>query len=190
VSKQKTCLALNATYEPLHMVRMNQAVRFVLEGKAEVEEQDESKVVRSEKITMPKPTVIRLKNFVHVPRNLRSTVTNTFLFARDNYTCAYCGRTDKELRKDEFLNRDHIIPQSKGGPNTWLNCITACSPCNNKKDNRTPQEARMKLRFQPVEPHFVHLKWCVRKLTPMQLKYIARFYGEDTVRQLERLVRK
>lgn len=190
MSKQRTCLALNASYEPLHMVDTPKAIRFVLDGKAEIVEQHDSAAVRSEKVTMPKPVVIRLKNFVHVPRRLRQQVTNTFLFARDDYTCAYCGRTDKELRKREFLNRDHVIPQSQDGPDSWTNVVTSCSTCNNKKDNRTPDEAGMKLRFQPTEPHFVHLKWSVRKLTPMQMKYIAMFYGDDVVRQLARLVRK
>lgn len=187
MAKQKGCLALNATYEPMHLLSVNRAVRFVLEGKAEVEEHDEDRLVRSEKTTMPKPTVIRLKNFVHVPRNMRKQVTNTFLFARDDYTCAYCGRTEKELGKREFLNRDHILPQAQGGPNTWLNVITACSACNTKKDNRTPAQAGMRLRFPAVEPHFVHLKWSVRKLTPTQMKYIERFFGTETVAQLRRI---
>lgn len=185
----KTCLQLNATYEPLRMVKFSKAIRLVLEGKAEVIEGDDNRLVHSERLSIPKPTVIRLKNFVHVPRNLRKMVSNTFLFARDNYTCGYCSRTDKELRKTEFLNRDHIIPQSQGGPNTWLNCVTACSTCNNKKDNRTPREAGMKLRIVPTEPHFVHLKWTVRTLTEAQMKYIARFYGDEMVVQLKRLLR-
>jgi hypothetical protein len=36
----------------------------------------------------------------------------------------------------------------------------------------------------PVEPHFVHLSWAVRRLTAPQAKYIRLFYGEDALRAL------
>ncbi len=59
---------------------------------------------------MPRPAVIRLVKFVHVPRRFRRQVTNTFLFARDNYRCQFCGRHQHELRHRECLTRDHLVP--------------------------------------------------------------------------------
>ena len=40
---------------------------------------------------------------------------------------------------------DHIFPRSRGGDNSPLNIVTACLDCNNRKGNRTPEEARMPL---------------------------------------------
>jgi hypothetical protein len=39
----------------------------------------------------------------------------------------------------------------------------------------------------PSEPHFVHLSWAVRRLTPIQAQYIKVFYGEETLRELEKI---
>jgi len=181
------CLALNASFEPLTMVPMRRALRLVLDGKAEIIEADAGRFVHSERLTMPRPAVIRLVRFIHVPRRFRRQVTNTFLFARDRYRCQYCGRTAAELRPRESLTRDHLIPMSRGGTNDWTNVVTACSPCNTRKGNRMPEEIGMHPLSAPVEPHFVHLSWAVRRLTPTQSKYIKLFYGEDTLHQLELL---
>jgi len=181
------CLALNASFEPLTMVPMRRALRLVLDGKAEIIEADAGRFVHSERLTMPRPAVIRLVRFIHVPRRFRRQVTNTFLFARDRYRCQYCGRTAAELRPRESLTREHLIPMSRGGTNDWTNVVTACSPCNTRKGNRMPEEIGMHPLSAPVEPHFVHLSWAVRRLTPAQSKYIKLFYGEDTLHQLELL---
>src|SRR5512143_1440387 len=107
------------------MVPGRRALRLVIEGKAEIVEADGDDVVRSERLALPKPAIIRLVRFVHVPRRFRRQVTNTFLFARDGYRCQYCGKHRTLLRGREFLTRDHIVPVSKGGDNTWENVVTA-----------------------------------------------------------------
>ena len=179
------CLALNASFEPLTLVPMRRALRLVLEGKAEIVEADAGRFVHSERLTLPRPAVIRLVRFIHVPRRFRRQVTNTFLFARDRYRCQYCGRSAAELKPRESLTRDHLIPLSRGGTNDWTNVVTACSPCNTRKGNRLPEELGMHPMTHPSEPHFVHLSWAVRRLSPIQSKYIRLFYGEDTLHQLE-----
>jgi len=178
------CLTLNASYEPLTLVPTRRAVRLVLDRKAEIVEIDGSRRFRSETEEIPAPSVIRLVRYVHVPRRFRRQVTNTFLFARDDYRCMYCGRHRSELRGRAFLTRDHILPISRGGGNTWDNVVTSCSPCNNRKGDRLPEEAGMHLRTDPGEPNYVHLVWAVRRVTPTQAKWIGMFYGEDTVRAL------
>ena len=183
------CLALNASFEPLTMVPMRRALRLVLDGKAEIVEADTGKVVRSECLTLPRPAVIRLVKFIHVPRRFRRQVTNTFLFARDRYRCQYCGRPGAELRPRESLTRDHLVPLSRGGTNEWTNVVTACSPCNTRKGNRMAEEIGMHPLVPPTEPHFVHLSWAVRKLTPAQGKYIRLFYGAETLHEIEGRVR-
>ncbi len=181
------CLALNASYEPLTMVPLRRALRLVIDGKAEIVEADRHAPVRSEKHAFPRPAVIRLTRYVHVPRRFRRQVTNTFLFARDDYQCQYCGRRSSELKPRESLTRDHLIPMSRGGTNEWSNVVTACSSCNTRKANRMPAEIGMHPLHAPVEPHFVHLSWAVRRLTPIQAQYIRTFYGDETLRELEKI---
>jgi 5-methylcytosine-specific restriction endonuclease McrA len=178
------CLALNASFEPLTMVPTRRALRLVLDGKAEIVEADGEEPIRSARFRMPRPAIIRLVRFVHVPRRFRRQVTNTFLFARDGYTCQYCGRPQSQLKTRECLTRDHVIPQSRGGGNLWENVVTACSPCNTRKGNHLPEEIGMRPMTIPTEPHFVHLSWAVRRLTPTQRKYIRLFYGDDALEAL------
>jgi 5-methylcytosine-specific restriction endonuclease McrA len=179
------CLALNASYEPLTILPIRRALRLVIDRKAEILEVDETKVYRSEKRDLPCPIVIRLVRFVHVPRKFRRQVTNTFLFARDGYRCQYCGRHRSQLRGREFLTRDHVVPMSRGGTNMWSNVVTACSPCNNRKGNHLPAEVAMHPSHPPLEPNYVELVWAVRRITPVQAKYIRMFYGADVLRALQ-----
>lgn len=179
------CLALNASFEPLTLVPVHRALCLVLDGKAEIVERDGSRVIRSASLTVPKPAVIRLVKYVFVPHKFRRQVTNTFLFARDDYKCQYCGRGADQFGFRECLTRDHLIPLSRGGKNTWTNVVTACSSCNTRKGDRLPKQCGMFPLSKPVEPHYVHLSWAVRRLTPEQAKYIRMFYGEDTLRQLK-----
>lgn len=185
INLNRGCLALNASYEPLTVLSQTRAIRLVLEGRAEILERDGTKVVRSESEEIPCPAVIRLSKYVHVPRRFRRTVSNTFLFARDQATCQYCGRSKEELGHREFLTRDHVVPVSRGGENSWENCVTACRRCNARKADRTPEEAGMRLLHPPTEPHFVKLVWTVRKLTPLQKKWVTRFFGSDIAEMLD-----
>ena len=178
------CLALNASFEPLTMVPVRRALRLVIEGKAEIVESEGVDVVRSERLVLPKPAIIRLVKFVHVPRRFRRQVTNTFLFARDHYRCQYCHRWQLDLRPRECLTRDHLVPISRGGTNDWTNVVTACSSCNTRKGNRLPEECGMHPLSHPHEPHFVHLSWAVRRLTTTQAKYIRLFYGSEALKAL------
>ena len=180
------CLLLNASYEPLvPLITLSRAMRLVLAGKAEIVE-DDGRVVRTAERELPRPLVLRLVSLVRVPRRHRRGVTNTWLFARDGYQCAYCGRHQSELGDRDFLTRDHVVPTSRGGANTWENCVTACRRCNGRKADRTPAEARMELRADValVAPHFARLAWPVRRLTALQRKYVAQYFGDDVLAAL------
>src|SRR2546423_6749353 len=152
------------------------ALRLVIDRKAEIVEAG-GQVVKSWLLAIPRRAVIRLVKFVHVPRRFRRQVTNTFLFARDNYRCQFCGRSQQELRHRECLTRDHLVPLSRGGTNGWNNVLTACSSCNTRKGNLLPEEAGMHPLRPPVAPHFVHPARAVRRLTSIQSKYIPLLYG-------------
>lgn len=75
-------------------------------------------------------------------------LTNSKLFVRDRFICAYCGQ--RFLPED--LTREHILPTSRGGQDGWMNCITACKSCNGRKGSRLPEEARMSLLYLPYVP--------------------------------------
>lgn len=62
------------------------------------------------------------------------SLTNSSLFQRDRYVCAYCGG----LFNAQDLTRDHIKPVSKGGADTWMNTVTSCKACNNLKGDLLP----------------------------------------------------
>lgn len=70
------------------------------------------------------------------------------LFRRDRMTCAYCGQCCAE----RDLSCEHIVPQARGGRWNWMNLVTACSPCNSRKADRTPEEADMPLVYLPYVP--------------------------------------
>ena len=76
-------------------------------------------------------------------------LTNSKLFARDRHVCAYCGGRFGF----DTLTREHIVPVSRGGRDTWMNCITACRACNGRKGNRRPEEAGMSLLYLPYVPN-------------------------------------
>ena len=64
------------------------------------------------------------------------------------HVCAYCGGRFGF----DTLTREHIIPTSRGGRDTWMNCITACRACNGRKGNRLPEESNMTLLYLPYTP--------------------------------------
>ena len=87
------------------------------------------------------PTAIRLfRAIAYRLAGLRPS--RHLVFKRDRHTCQYCGDKGE-------LTLDHVMPQSRGGQDTWENLVTACSPCNHSKANRTPGEANMKLLTVP-----------------------------------------
>lgn len=136
-------LILNATYEPLTVVRERRAVVLVLCEKAEILESN-GMVFHSERVTIPAPSVVRLNYFVHVPYRAGASLTRRAVFARDEWTCQYCGGTAE--------NVDHVLPRSRGGEHVWENVVAACRRCNAKKENRLLHEAGLTLRRQPFAP--------------------------------------
>ena len=76
-------------------------------------------------------------------------LSNPTLFRRDRHLCAYCGNVFHEAE----LTRDHVIPSSRKGENTWMNCVTSCKRCNNLKGDRTPEEFGYELLYLPYIPN-------------------------------------
>lgn len=74
----------------------------------------------------------------------RVTFSKKALRRRDKDTCAYCRKHGTTV--------DHVIPRKQGGLSTFTNTVISCAPCNSKKGGRTPEQAGMKLLWQPYEP--------------------------------------
>ena len=85
-----------------------------------------------------------VRNYDRVP-----SIAKAMLFARDRHVCAYCGArfptTDLEM--------EHVVPRSQGGPFTWTNLVSACRACNDRKADKTPEQARMPLLYVPYVPN-------------------------------------
>src|SRR3954465_8996249 len=84
-------LVLNATFEPINVCTVRRAAVLLLKEKAEVVEHA-SWELRSESLTLPRPVVTRLVTSVNAPRDThRRKITRRAVFARDQWTCQYCG---------------------------------------------------------------------------------------------------
>ncbi len=134
-------LLLNQTYEPLGTVSVARAIIMTFKNSVFVEEWDGDRVLRSAHDEWPVPSVIRRRTYINVRRSReQSGMKRLRIYMRDKFRCQYCG----EKRGVAELTLDHILPRSRGGDNSPVNIVTACIKCNNRKSNRTPEEARKK----------------------------------------------
>ncbi len=125
-------LVLNSDYSPINICDGRRAIVLLLKQKAHF-------------IT---DKVIRLLDYIRLPykKLMENRPTRNLIMKRDGYKCLYCGAT-------ENLTLDHIMPQSRGGENSWENLATSCGSCNVKKGNRTPEEAKMPLLKEVKRPY-------------------------------------
>ena len=147
-SKQRPALILNADYRPLSYFPLSlwpwqEAIKAVYLKRVNVAAEYEE-VVRSEKLTLPLPSVIVLKNYVVPTKTV--PFTRATLFLRDEFTCQYCGYKGKDL------TFDHVVPKSRGGKTRWDNVVAACQSCNLRKAAKTTSQAGFKLRKVPTKP--------------------------------------
>jgi len=136
-------LVLNATFEPLGIVSSRRALLLVLGSKAEVVHATE-RLFRSERASVPEPSVVRLARYVRVPHDRAVAVNRRTVFARDGHRCQYCGSAAESI--------DHVVPRSRGGLHVWDNVVAACRRCNTRKEDRSASEVGLVLRRQPVAP--------------------------------------
>lgn len=144
-------LLLNAGFEPLRIVSWQRAFVLVFQQKVEILEEYRARI-RTVSRVFPVPAVVRLTRWVNLKRQspiIRFSRSN--LYARDNYRCQYCHRFFPE--KD--LTLDHVVPVVRGGRKTWDNILTACIRCNQRKGDRTPEEAGLKPLARPSAPKWL-----------------------------------
>ena len=141
-------MLLNQNYEPLTVCSAKRAIILLFQGKAEMIEKADSLKIRSVTRSFDLPSVVRLWQYRQVPyKSIMLTRKN--ILARDGHRCQYCGVTKGPMTVD------HVIPRMKRGSDTWENMVCACVKCNNKKGDRTPEKAGMKLLRAPKRPTFI-----------------------------------
>ncbi|MDX2129265.1 MAG: HNH endonuclease [Chloroherpetonaceae bacterium] len=141
-------LVLNQSYEPMTICDVRKAIILIFAGKAELVASYPDEFIHTVSRKFPMPCVVRLVMFIAVPYK-KIMLTRRNILRRDGNKCQYCGRVDLPL------TIDHVVPKSQGGADTWENLITACTKCNNRKANRTPEQAGMHLFRRPVRPNHI-----------------------------------
>jgi 5-methylcytosine-specific restriction endonuclease McrA len=145
-SRRGRVLVLNATFEPINVCTVRRATVLVLKERAVLLERA-GRPLRSEKLRLDRPTVIRLTSYVKIPRNAHGRkITRKAVLARDAWTCQYCGS------RRSALTVDHVIPRSRGGKSVWENIVASCATCNRRKGSHLPREAKMHPRTKPKAP--------------------------------------
>lgn len=139
-------LILNAWLQPHGISTWQNAIVLLFTEKADVIENYEA-TVSSPSLTLQIPAVMRLRKEVAMyKKGVKFSRIN--VLTRDGFRCCYCG-LPKQARE---LNYDHVVPRQHGGKTTWENIVSSCKPCNARKRNRTPQQAGMRMHFQPHRP--------------------------------------
>ncbi|MBV8424829.1 MAG: HNH endonuclease [Candidatus Eremiobacteraeota bacterium] len=141
-------LVLNFTYEALNITTFQRAVKLIFSGKAEIVH-GRDRVLCSPTWELRMPSIIRMLYYIRRPMQ-KVALTKKNVLLRDDYTCQYCG-----VRGERMMTVDHVVPRSRGGPSTWENLVCACMRCNNRKNNRSPQDSNMKLQRRPKTPKYI-----------------------------------
>ena len=141
-------LMLNQNYEPLTVCSARRAVVLLFQGKAEMIEKADGLKLRTVSRSYALPAVVRLWQYRKVPHK-RIMLTRKNILTRDKHRCQYCGGMRGPMTVD------HVVPRRLGGRETWENLVCACSKCNNRKGDHTPEEAGLKLLRKPTRPTYI-----------------------------------
>ena len=128
--------------EVLGRVSVKKAIIMIYDGKAKIVEAHVGKFIGP----YPVPKVISLTKYIVAlwKYKKKPDYSKRGVLRRDNFRCMYCGEEGNTL--------DHVLPLSQGGRSSWENCVCACFKCNQRKRNRTPEQANMRLIRQPFVP--------------------------------------
>ncbi len=159
-------LVLNKSYIPIHIITWQKAISLMYTNSAEAidknyqsytldqwirnNDEDGLRKIHSVNMEIKIPAVIKLLGSNHLPKHCVK-FTRQNIFQRDNYSCQYCGRRFHR----QNLTKDHLIPKSKGGKNTWDNIVTACLSCNKKKADKDLEHSGLHLTKKPTEPSWM-----------------------------------
>jgi 5-methylcytosine-specific restriction endonuclease McrA len=161
---QRPTLVLNRNWQPVNVATVARALvllwnevarvvdvaeyqTFTWNDWSKLRPQGDEAFVQAISMRLRVPEVIALSSYDRLPASA-VTFSRRNIFKRDHYVCQYCGIQPGMGE----LTIDHIVPRAQGGVSSWTNCVLACVTCNKRKADRTPRQASMTLRRQPVRP--------------------------------------
>ncbi len=140
------CILLNYDFTFLNVVNWKRALCLIAKGKVQVLAYSDRTVRTGEGLSVKIPTVLKLIKLIRTLYRARVPFSKKNILIRDGFACVYCGFQGGRL------TIDHIIPKSRGGKDSFENCVACCVACNNRKASRTPREAGMVLKSPPWQP--------------------------------------
>ena len=156
-------LVLNKNWLPIRVTSVADALCKMFEGSAkavdadygvydfdswaELRAKEDEPVVHTATLAIKVPEIIVLSKYGQA-HGRKLVFSRANIYRRDDWRCCYCGKKPG-IRE---LTIDHVVPRSKGGKSEWTNCVLACTDCNRKKDDSSPQEAGLKMLWQPYKP--------------------------------------
>jgi 5-methylcytosine-specific restriction endonuclease McrA len=151
MSKYRKTLVVDSSFVARSVISAERAFVISYKGNAEViAEHPETFGLVNPELQIKKPSIIRV--FTYVKQDIQKVpLTRENVYKRDNYECVYCGCSQVKT-----LTLDHVIPQSKGGKNSWDNLVTACKRCNSEKADLTLEEYGKEIP-EPKRPHYLML---------------------------------
>lgn len=185
-------LVLSKNYMPvsafpsLYCISAQDAVKKYLDEKHEVLcFYDDPILFKGEPIDHPEkgilywPSVIvdrkqKIKDTVRMSRNV--------LYYREERSCYWCGN---EIQNIAEVTKDHIVPTSKGGSNTFENVVCSCRKCNAEKGDTLPV-GKWKPKYLPKKPTFFELldkraKYPMVVDDPQWVQFLPNFAAENII---------
>lgn len=139
-------LALSNTYEPIGVIPWEKAISLVFSGKVYTLA-SYNKEIHSPTTSMNLPSVIVFKNGKRAKINC-ARFSRKNVWVRDEGKCQYCG---VQVSAEKYT-LDHIVPKARGGQTNWLNVVTCCQKCNQRKGDKSLTQVGMKLLKPVVKP--------------------------------------
>lgn len=139
-------LVLDFNYQPAGKIHWHRAITQWFKGKVEILESYENRDIKSVTFVMKMPAVVRELTKYKKKNAVKFSREN--VYTRDKGRCQYCS---KKVPRAE-VTYDHVLPRSQGGKTKWENIVIACLHCNQRKSNKTPEQASMRLLTAPIKP--------------------------------------
>lgn len=157
IAESTRILSMDSTWTPQRWLTVEEATGLLTRGLVHYSIGETSIVLRgginaktgAQSLLEVKTILVTNTRGRTLPRDWAPPVTRELLIHRDRHLCAFCG----DRFSARHLTVDHIVPRSKGGSDYWTNIVAACSLCNTRKRDRTPEQARMPLLFVPYVPN-------------------------------------
>jgi 5-methylcytosine-specific restriction endonuclease McrA len=183
---ERPTLVLNRNWQPISVATVARAVSMVWNESARIVDPQDYQLydwedwtslapregepfIQAVRTRFRVPEVVALTTYDRVPASV-VTFSRRNIFKRDHYTCQYCGIQPGSNE----LTIDHVLPRSRGGVSSWQNCVLACLECNSRKADRTPAEAGLRLKKEPVRPPWKPLY----AVHPAPIESWSRFVSE------------